>query len=79
MEIKGGKLFIIKRFPTRAKHFRAICLSTICTSFESAKIKSVKMKRVIRLQLSNSLRKTIKFFFENLKIERGKLLLDISS
>ena len=58
-------------------------MSIYYTSFESAKIKSVKMKRVIGLQLSNSLRKTIKFFFENdtfenLKIERGKLLLDIS-
>ena len=58
-------------------------MSLYYTSFESAKIKSVKMKRVIGLQLSNSLRKTIKFFFENdtfenLKIERGKLLLDIS-
>ena len=59
-------------------------MSIYYTSFESAKIKSVKMKRVIGLQLSNSLRKTINFFFfendtfENLKIERGKLLLDIS-
>ena len=53
-------------------------MSIYFTSFESAKIKSVKMKRVIGLQLSNSLRKTIKFFFENLKIERGNLLLDIS-
>ena len=58
-------------------------MSIYYTSFENAKIKSVKMKRVIGLQLSNSLRKTIKFFFENdtfenLKIERGKLLLDIS-
>ena len=58
-------------------------MSIYYTSFENAKIRSVKMKRVIGLQLSNSLRKTIKFFFENdtfenLKIERGKLLLDIS-
>ena len=58
-------------------------MSLYYTSFENAKIKSVKMKRVIGLQLSNSLRKTINFFFENdtfenLKIERGKLLLDIS-